>query len=275
MTQRADAIATEFVSGTPRLAVDCCGAGALVVFLHGIGGNRTNWHDQLPVFARQFRATAWDARGYGQSDDYDGPLDTSDFSRDLARLLNHFNAPKAHLVGLSMGGRIALDFHALYPQRVLTLTLCDTHSGFHTFTPAERANFVRLRQQPLLDGKEPKDIAPIVAKTLMGPKASPAAFQRLVDSMAALHKQSYLKSIAAMTQFDRTKDLSSICVPTHVVVGADDRLTPPAMAKEIADQIPGAVLTVIPDAGHLVNIEQPEAFNQAALSFLLRHRAGS
>jgi 3-oxoadipate enol-lactonase len=72
--------------------------------MHGIGGNRTNWHDQLPVFAQRFHAVAWDARGYGASHDYSEPLDFSDFATDLARLLDHFEVERAHLVGLSMGG---------------------------------------------------------------------------------------------------------------------------------------------------------------------------
>ncbi|MGQ0663801.1 MAG: alpha/beta fold hydrolase [Pseudomonadota bacterium] len=265
---------TDFVPGTPRLAVDRCGAGELVVFLHGIGGNRTNWHDQLPVFGRHFHTAAWDARGYGLSDDYDGPLAFSDMSHDLKRLIEHYKAPRAHLVGLSMGGRIAMDFHALYPGFVKTLTLCDTHSGFARLSPEERAKFLRLRQQPLLAGKEPKDIAPAIARTLLGKTAQPAIFERLVSSLSALHKESYLKAIAASQGFDRTPSLSRIRVPAHVVVGADDSLTPPEMAEDIARRIPGAALTMIPDAGHLSNIERPAAFNEAVLGFLLRHRNG-
>src|SRR3984893_8137578 len=80
---------TEHVSGVPRIAIDHLGSGPLVLFMHGIGGNRTNWHDQLPEFGRHFHAVAWDGRGYGASDDYEGPLDFNDFGRDLARLLAH------------------------------------------------------------------------------------------------------------------------------------------------------------------------------------------
>ena len=80
------------------------GEGPLLVLLHGIGGNRLNWQLQLPAFAGDFMVAAWDARGYGLSQDYDGDLNFSDFSHDLARLLDHFGATKAHLCGLSMGG---------------------------------------------------------------------------------------------------------------------------------------------------------------------------
>ena len=261
---------TDYVPGAPRIAFDHCGAGDVVVFLHGIGGNRSNWHDQLPVFASAgFHALAWDARGYGLSDDYAGALDFADFSHDLLRLLNYIGASQAHIVGLSMGGRIALDFYPRYPQRIKTLVLCDTFSGFEsTFKPEKRTEFVRLRTQALREGKEPKDIAPTVAATLLGPSVTEAQRQRLIASMGALHKESYIKTVEATVHYDRSTDLATIKVPTLLVYGADDRLTPPKIGQRMQADIPGAELVVIADAGHLVNIEQPDVFNRTVLAFL-------
>ncbi len=266
------AFATSHVPGAPRIAYDHQGTGPVLVFLHGIGGNRTNWHDQLPEFAGQFHAVAWDARGYGGSDDYDGPLDFGDFSTDLLRLLDHLGARKAHLVGLSMGGRIIMDFWGRHPDRVATLTICDSHPGFSALPLEKRQEFLRLRQAPLLEGKDTKDIAPVVAKTLIGTSAPPEVFQRLVASMTALRKHSYLKSLEGTITYGRVPDLASIRVPTHVVVGDEDTLTTPAIARDMAARIPGARLTVIDGAGHLSNIEQPARFNAAVLSFLLAAR---
>ncbi len=263
---------TEHVGGAPRIAVDHAGRGPLVLFMHGIGGNRTNWHDQLPTFAERFHAASWDARGYGASDDYEGPLDFADFARDVARVLDHFNARKAHLVGLSMGGLIAFDFCATNPERVATLTICDSMPGMSGLTAEARREFIRIRQEPLLSGKEPRDIAPSVAKTLVGKSAKPGSFERLVASMSALHKDSYLKTIEATTNYARTLRLEDIKVPTHIIVGDEDTLTPPALSQSMASRIPGAQLSVIKGAGHLSNIEQPEAFNAATLAFLLAHR---
>lgn len=267
-------ITTERVPGTPGIAFDAAGEGPVVVFLHGIGGNRTNWHDQLPAFAaRGFRAIAWDARGYGGSDDYEGPLDFADFSHDLARLLDHLEVGRAHLAGLSMGGRILQDFYPRYPDRVATLVLCATFPGFDTaLTPEKRAEFLRLRKEPLVSGKEPKDIAPVVAKTLIGPRATEAHFQRLVESMTMLHKESYIKAIEASTLYDRSASLPDVAAPTLLVFGGADSLAVPAVGERMAEQIPGARLIVIPEAGHLVNIEFPEAFNEGVLAFLDEHR---
>jgi 3-oxoadipate enol-lactonase len=263
---------TERIGPAPFLAVDHTGSGELLVFLHGIGGNRTNWHDQLPAFGEHFHAVAWDARGYGGSDDYEGPLTFSDYTHDLARVLDHFGARKAHIVGLSMGGRIAMDFAEKYPDRLLTLTLCDTHRGVAHFSDEKRREFLRLRKEPLIKGGQPKDIAVPVAKTLIGPKASPEAFQRLVDSLTALHKESYMKSLDATVLSDSHDRLGDIRVPTHVVVGGGDRLTTPEMAQDLVSLIPDATLTVIPEAGHLCNIEEPELFNEAVIGFILEAR---
>ena len=258
-----------FVPGAPRIAYDISGAGDVVLFLHGIGGNRTNWRDQLPAFAERFQAVAWDARGYGQSDDYDGPLDFGDFALDAVRLLDHLNAEKAHIVGLSMGGRIALDFVARFSSRVATLTLSGTRSSFAERTPEERDEFVRLRKQPLVDGgKETRDIAPTLGRTLMGRRSNEAIFDQLVESISVLHKESYIKTIEASTYYDRSAVLEDIGVPTLLVYGGDDRLNGPSLGREIASKIEDARFVEIPDAGHLCNIEAPTEFNAAILGFL-------
>ncbi|MGD9601172.1 MAG: alpha/beta fold hydrolase [Gammaproteobacteria bacterium] len=266
-----DPLAPEFVPGAPRLAYSGGGAGPLVVFLHGIGGNRRNWLSQLPYFAQRFHAIAWDARGYGDSDDYPDPLRFPEFATDLHRLLDHLGVEAAHLVGLSMGGRIALDFHAQAPSRVRSLALVDTFPGYdESFTPEEREKFIRLRRQPLLEGKEPRDIAPGLARTLVSRCADPAHVEALVDSMSRLRKDSYIKAIEAMTRYEPVADLARIRVPTLVVVGDQDRLTPPQVSRDMAAAIDGAELVILRNAGHLSNIEQPALFNRALDDFLSR-----
>lgn len=261
----------EKIGPAPSVAVEHAGQGEVVIFMHGIGGNRRNWYDQFDDFAAHFHTIAWDARGYGDSDDYEGPLNFGSYADDLARVLDHFGARKAHVVGLSMGGRIAMDFAARYHDRLLTLTLCDTHKGFAGFSEEKKKAFIASRQEPLLAGKEPKDIAEPVARTLVGPNASEEVFRSVADSMIRLHKESYLKSIEASVRSDVRNDLGNIRVPSHVVVGSEDKLTTVDMAKELAGDIPGAELSVIDDAGHLANIEKPVEFNAAVLGFLRKH----
>ena len=264
---------TTFVEGPPRLAVDHMGAGPFLMFLHGIGGNRGNWHDQLPVFAGDFHAACWDARGYGDSDDYDGKLEFGAFAGDLVRVLDHFDVERAHLCGLSMGGRILQDFVARFPERVATLVLCGTTPGFDvSMTPEKKAEFVRLRTQKLRDGLEPRDMAPDVVRSLIGPNAPQALFDRAVAGMSRLHKESYIKTVEASLGFNRLADLPNIAVPTLLVYGEHDNLTPPDVGRRMLEEIEGAQMVVIEDSGHLMNIEQPERFNTAVLGFLRAHR---
>jgi 3-oxoadipate enol-lactonase len=256
------------IPGAPRIALRLAGHGPLIVFMHGIGGNATNWDAQLPAFAPHFACAAWDARGYGASDDYDGALAFDDFVNDLLRVLDHLGVGRGHLVGLSMGGRIAMRAALLHPDRIATLTLVDTHEGFEAFTPEQRQAFVDSRRAPLLAGKMPADIAEPVARSLVGPKATPAHFRQLVESIAALHKASYIKSLEATVAQVTLGDIARITAPAHFIVGADDPLTPVAMHHEMAAKLHGALVSVVPDAGHLSNIENADAFNRAALAWL-------
>ena len=260
------------IPGNPALAVDTAGSGPLALFMHGIGGNRSNWREQLPAFAPHFACVAWDARGYGASDDYEGALAFDDFIADVLRVLDFFGVERAHLIGLSMGGRIAMRTALLHPERIGTLTLLDTHEGFEAFSPEQRQAFVDSRRAPLLAGKEPADIADAVARSLVGPMATPQQLQQLIDSIAALHKHSYIKSLQATVEQVTLGDISRITAPAHFVVGADDRLTPPAMHFEMAGKLRNAPVSILPNAGHLSNIENAPAFNASALGWL-RERA--
>jgi 3-oxoadipate enol-lactonase len=262
------------VPGRPRLRLDLAGPdnGAPVFFLHGIGGNRTSWADELAAFGEDFRCAAWDARGYGDSDDYEGALDFSDFARDLARSLDALGAARANLVGLSMGGRIAQDFAFLYPDRVATLTLVATIPGFASLSEDERRRFVDQRLKPLREGKTPAEIAPDLARTLLGPEAGEAVYRRLVAAMTALHVESYMKTVEASTRFDRRDALAAIRAPTLLVFGAEDRLYKPEIGRAMQAAIPGAELVVVAGAGHLVNMEKPVEFAAALRPFLERHR---
>jgi 3-oxoadipate enol-lactonase len=267
------AIRTRHIPGTPGLTVDESGTGELVLFMHGIGGNRTNWTEQVRLFGQHFLAVAWDARGYNGSEDYDGELDFSDFARDILRVLKFYGRSKLHLVGLSMGGRIAQDFYALYPQHVATLTIVASFSAFQHFNEADRQKFLNLRLKPLVEeGKEPRDIAPAIARSLSSPNAIEAQYQRLVASMAALHKGSYIKALKATSRYDRAANLDKIAVPTLLIFGEADVLTTPDMGREMNARIKGSRLVIVPKSGHLVNIEQPEAFAVALEPFLFEHR---
>jgi pimeloyl-ACP methyl ester carboxylesterase len=260
------------VGPAPRIALDVAGSGPLVLFLHGIGGNRTHWDDQLAAFAPEFTAAAWDARGYGDSDDYDGPLAFADLAADLLRVLDFLGAERAHLVGLSLGGRIARDFCLRHPERVATLALCNTHAGFDDLAPEAVDAFLRARQEPLAAGKELRDLAPALARGIVGKSAVPGAYHRLVASLSTMRKSVYLRTLEASVREDRGALVERIAVPALVVTSDEDAVYPPATAEALARRIRGVRLAVIPGAGHVSNLDQPARFNATVLGFLREHR---
>lgn len=264
----------EYLPGMPRLAFERAGQGETLVFLHGIGGNRGNWSDQLDHFGRDYQAVAWDARGYGASDDYAGPCDFAQFSRDLVRLLDHLGVHRAFFVGLSMGGRILMDFAARHPGRIEALVIAAAFPSFGgALTPQQREEFMRLRKAPLQQGKTLADLAPQLVASLAGPHATTAMKARMHDSIAALHLASYLKTLESTLHFDRTAQLPGIAAPTLLLYGEFDALVTPASGRQVQELMPHALYQVIPGAGHLINIEAPDLFNQAVGDFLLRVRA--
>lgn len=233
-----------------------------MLFLHGIGGHRHHWNSQIRELSTSFRTAAWDARGYGDSDDYDGPLRFLDFVSDVIRVLDHLQAPKAHLVGLSMGGRIAREVALRHPDRLLTLTLANTSPGFDALSAEEVRRFVDERRS-----RTPESM-----KALLGSKADPGAYDALLRSFHALHKESYLKTLEASVAQDRAAPVEEIRCRTLVITGSEDKVYPPRIARDMARRIPKATLVELEGCGHLSNLEQPRRFNAALAEFLTKEK---
>jgi 3-oxoadipate enol-lactonase len=230
-----------------------------VLFVHGVGGNRHHWDQQVEFLSRQYKATAWDARGYGDSEDYDAPLAfEKDFSSDVLRVLDHFGEKKLHLVGLSMGGRIARNFALGHPDRLHSVTLANTSAGIDAMTPAEVERFVEER----------RNRTPETMRALIGSKADPRAMEVLKASVKGLHREMYLKTLAAIVAQDHRAPVEKIRVPTLVIAGDEDKVYPKGATRNLAERIPGARFVEFQGCGHLSNLEQPGLFNETLLKFL-------
>jgi 3-oxoadipate enol-lactonase len=263
-------VTTARIGPSPTLCVDEAGDGPALIFLHGVGGNRLNWRRQVERFGSMgLQAISIDARGYGDSEDYEEPLAFTDFADDVVRVLDTLGHEQASICGLSMGGRIALDLWRRYPDRVSRLILADTSAGSkETQDPAKIDAFLAARRKPLLEGRTPAELAPTLVETLVGPNATASQRDALIASLAALHRDSYIKTLETVTRFTDFPDFATISVPTLVIVGSEDRIAPPHIAQAMAAAIPGARLAVLDGAGHISNIEAPDAFDKALADFL-------
>jgi 3-oxoadipate enol-lactonase len=234
-----------------------------VLFLHGIRGNRSNWRHQLDFFSQRFKAAAWDARGFGDSDDYEGWLQFDDLIGDVLRVAGHFKAEKLHLVGLAMGGRIGRHVALRYPERLHSLTMVSTNPGFDALSADEVRRFVTERTNR----------TPATVAALLGSQARPGALDEVQESLAKLREHSYLKMLEASVLQDRATPIEQIRVPTLVIAGDEDRVLQPELTRAMARRIPGAELVLMHGVGHFPNLEQPERFNDAVLDFITRQEA--
>lgn len=250
---------------TATLAYDDAGpdGGVPLLLVHGHPFDRSMWGPQLERFAAERRVIVPDLRGYGDS--AGAVPEWSVFADDLAALLDALRLARAVVVGLSMGGQIALDLWARRPGHVAGLLLADTTAAGET--PSSRAERLAQAERLLAQGMDPYSVEMLYR--MVGPDAPPVVAQHVLAMMRDTDPAGAAAAQRARADRpDRTHDLAAVDVPTVVVVGGEDQLTPVPEMAAIAEQVPGAELVVVPGAAHLPNLEKPEAFN-AALARLL------
>lgn len=251
-----------------RIRVDVSGTGVPCVLLHPFPLDRRYFADIARRIEGRARVLVPDLRGFGDSE-LGGRFAIADLADDVAAVLDHLRIDRAVLVGLSMGGYVALAFAAKHPRRLLGLALSDTRAGADG--PEARAN--RDKDIELVRTQGP---AALVEKQL--PRLlAPAAPQPLRDQVRLLGQQAPETLIAALQALrdrpDRGDELARITCPTLVLVGTEDVITPPSEAAALATAIPRAVLVELSGAGHLASLETPTPFAQAITGFLGRAQA--
>lgn len=262
-------IKTIYVGEKPRIAVDMAGAGQLVMFLHGNGFSRLDFHDQIRDFAPHFMAAAWDARGHAGSDDYEGPYRFADVCDDLVRVLDHLGSERTHLVGHSMGGRVVLEFQNRFPDRVKSVTFTGTSAKREPKPSDEELSIRRARRvTPLKNGADLRQIALDNTQRYLARGASAKVFEAVSNRLASVRRESYAKTLETVVSYTQFPEYASVTAPCLVLTGAEDPQATPDYAREVAGQIAGAQLVIIPGAGHMVNMEQSAAFSAAVLAFI-------
>ena len=262
----------------PRLALTVTRRkdGPLCLFLHGIGGARGNWNGQLAAAGTLMRAAALDLRGYGDSTLGPRQSTVDDYCADILSVRKALGADRLVLVGLSYGSWIATSFAMRHPDLLAGLVLSGGCTGMSEAGPEEREAFRISRQVPLDAGQTPADFAPSVVKVLAGPNASEEVKARLFASMAAIPAKTYRDALMCFTNPPERFDFSRLTMPVLMMTGEHDRLASPAEIRGVAGRIlaeapmPDVRYETISDAGHVCNLEQPEAYNRILLDFLAR-----
>jgi 3-oxoadipate enol-lactonase len=244
--------------------------GSSIVFIHGFPFSHAMWDPQMMALPQDLRAVSYDVRGHGESDVGDGQYTIEFFVDDLIGLLDELGIRQTILCGLSMGGYIALRAIERHPERVRALILCDTRSE----ADSSEAKIKRANQIKAVKQSGVKPFAEGFVKAVFAPetfKKNPAhveSIRKIIEATSPLSIAGTLLALAART--DTTPALAAIKVPTLIMVGEHDALTPPSASEALHKTIKGSELHVIPNAAHMSNLENPSAFNQHLLAFLKR-----
>ncbi len=253
-----------------EVAHDDAGRGEAVVLLHGFPFDRSMWREQARELSETCRVVAPDLRGQGETSlgGTAGAATMEEMAADVAALLDELNAPRAFVGGLSMGGYVALAFCRAFPGRVRALVLADTRAQPDT-EDARRTREETARRAlqegmaPLVEAMLPKLLSPATLER------RPDIVERVRGMMLAARPEGAAAALRGMAvRRDQTDLLGEIEVPTLIVVGREDAVTPPAEAGAMRDKIRGAKLVVVEGAGHLSNVERPDEFNAALSDFL-------
>jgi 3-oxoadipate enol-lactonase len=245
-----------------------------VVMLHGVGGGASAWTPQLDAIAAAgYLAVAWDAPGYGATAPVE-PYDMANLARSLERLLDALPVRRRVLIGHSMGGMVAQEGAAAFPQKIDGLVLSATSPAFGKADGAWQQAFLAQRLGPLDAGRTMAELAPALVAAMVGPDAEPAGVKTATETLSRVPGETYRNALHALVRFDRRDALASIRVPTLAIAGERDANAPPAVMEKMAARIPGAEYRVLAGCGHLANLERPRSFNDVVLAWLGRHFAG-
>lgn len=251
------------------IAYDRVGQGPPLVLVHGAADDSRIWRPQLSALSDAFTVVAWDEPGAGRSSDL--PLDflLEDYAHCLAALIEALGVGPAHVGGLSWGGTLVLELYRRHPEAVATLILADTYAGWKGSLPTDE---LRAR----VEGVREMLAAPAVPvdATFSGlfAGAPPAQHAQLLADIAADVRRDTLRiQLDLMAEADQRDMLATIDVPTLLIWGEQDARSPLTVAREFTTGIRGSRLILIPDCGHLSNLQRPDEFNRAVREFCLAH----
>lgn len=242
------------------------GEGPWLTMSHSLACNLSMWDDQAQRLSKHFKVLRYDTRGHGGSSAPDGAYTLEQMADDVKALFDHLGVKRTHWVGLSMGGMIGQAFELKYPGIFERMVLADTTSRRPPNANQMWGDRRKIVQEQGMEG--------VVQSTLERWFTEPYRSSRkdVMDRIARDIRSTPVKGFVGATQAIENVDyldrLKEIRIPTLVIVGDQDHGTPPEMAKQIADNLPGSKLVIIPNAAHLSNIEQAEAFNKALFDFL-------
>jgi pimeloyl-ACP methyl ester carboxylesterase len=241
-----------------------------IFLLTGLGSKRQGWRNQLPVFGKEYRTLALDFRDVGDSDRVDQPYTLADLADDVAGVARALNIPRAHVIGISLGGYVAQNVALRHPDQVAKLILVSTSAGgaTHVMPEASILAVLTMRDVSGADARARFAYSRIMSPAYLG--THPDTLDQIAE--VAEHNpftpESYQRQLAAALSQDVAAQVGNIIAPTLVIHGDADPLIPPQNGEHLARSIPGARHIVYHGIGHVPIFECAEAFDRDVLAFL-------
>jgi pimeloyl-ACP methyl ester carboxylesterase len=252
-----------------EIAYERIGEGAPLVFVHGAAEDHRVWQPQLAALADEFTVAAWDQPGAGRSSDVPADFKLADYAHCLASVIEALGLGPAHVAGLSWGGTVVQELYRHHPGLVATLILVDSYAGWKGSLPEEevRARVAGARRMLAAPAEE---FDPTLPGLFAGDP--PTEFVPLLGEISAgVRREALATQLLLMAEADQRDLLPRIAVPTLLIWGELDVRSPLGVARQFEEAIPHTKLVVIPAAGHVSNLEQPEEFNAAVREFCRTH----
>lgn len=242
--------------------------GPSLLFIHGFPFNKEMWKKQLTAFAETHRVIAYDVRGHGGSAPGSVEFSVAQFADDLILFMDVMDLDKAAICGLSMGGYIAMNVIEKNHERLSALILCDTQCNADSTEAREK----RMKTIASIRLNGLKKYADEMVNNLFAPASlntMPEEVSFIKDSILHTNPDSVCKTLQALAnRKDSCADLAKTKIPVLIMVGREDKITPPEAAKKMHELIPGSAFEIIDGAAHLSNLENTEIFNARLLEFL-------
>lgn len=243
------------------------GSGVPLLFLHGLGSSGLTWANQLSHFAPTHHAIGLDLPGYGQT----RPLARNSFpalADWLQEAIEENGWQQPILVGNSYGGMIVQEFMQRFPSAARAIILTGTSPAFGRKDGQWQQNYIQARLGPLDAGQTLVELAPEIAKGLVGPGASSAGIAEVISDLQAVPEATFRTAVVTLLEFDRRDNLPKLTLPTLLIAGEADLNAPPKVMEKMASFIPDARFELLSGLGHLAHLEDPERFNQVLANFL-------
>ena len=256
-----------FESDGEKIYFEDCGAGEVIIFCHGAGGNHANWFQQVPYFSAKRRTIVWDQRGFGRSTNIASEAGPDASAADLLRLMDHLSIEIAHLVGQSMGGYAILEAAIKHPDRCTSIVMADSLGGIPVLTKDSDADGARhIVGMALLNQSLPVDSAHPCLDTTFAARSPAQSYLFLqLASLTPPTPVECLQRLAAKRH--GLEDISGIVCPTLFVVGENDKIFPPDAMRSAAALIKHAKVNVISNAGHSPYFETADEWNRIVEAF--------